>query len=231
MIGRENDDAVSGSPCGRAGGSADAPGGALAFDDAMYPNLKASGSASACPPAGGQPSFDPTSCWGTTQTAPMTPEYKAMFEANLVDQAAGGQGTNATSTCLAPGMPMVHERALADGNHRRCRTPPTSASITSATRAGASTRTGANGPRRSAPASMAIPSATGSIPMAMAATTCWRSRPAASRVRAPTTPAACRCTGTIKSVIKERIYLDKANPNLLHDDITVIDNGLTRPGR
>ena len=31
------------------------------------------------------------------------------------------------------------------------------------------------------------------------------------------------------SVIKERIYLDKANANLLHDEITTIDNALTRP--
>jgi hypothetical protein len=32
-----------------------------------------------------------------------------------------------------------------------------------------------------------------------------------------------------ETVIKERIYLDKANPNLLHDDITTIDHALTRP--
>ena len=31
------------------------------------------------------------------------------------------------------------------------------------------------------------------------------------------------------SVIKERIYLDKADRNLLHDDITVTDSKLTRP--
>ena len=32
-----------------------------------------------------------------------------------------------------------------------------------------------------------------------------------------------------KSVIKERIYLDKTNPNILYDEITVIDTALTRP--
>jgi hypothetical protein len=32
-----------------------------------------------------------------------------------------------------------------------------------------------------------------------------------------------------KTVIKERIYLDKENPNTLWDEITVIDNALTRP--
>jgi hypothetical protein len=32
-----------------------------------------------------------------------------------------------------------------------------------------------------------------------------------------------------QSVIKERIYLDKADHNLMHDEITVIDHALTRP--
>jgi len=32
-----------------------------------------------------------------------------------------------------------------------------------------------------------------------------------------------------QSIFKERIYIDKANPNILHDVTTVIDNALTRP--
>ncbi len=32
-----------------------------------------------------------------------------------------------------------------------------------------------------------------------------------------------------QTVVKERIYLDKADPNMLYDDITVIDHALTRP--
>jgi hypothetical protein len=32
-----------------------------------------------------------------------------------------------------------------------------------------------------------------------------------------------------QSVFKERIYLDKADPNILHDEITVLDHALTRP--
>ena len=31
------------------------------------------------------------------------------------------------------------------------------------------------------------------------------------------------------SIFKERFYLDKANPNILHDEITTIDRALTRP--
>ena len=32
-----------------------------------------------------------------------------------------------------------------------------------------------------------------------------------------------------QSIFKERIYLDKANPNILHNEITVIDHALMRP--
>jgi hypothetical protein len=32
-----------------------------------------------------------------------------------------------------------------------------------------------------------------------------------------------------QSIFKERIYQDKVNPNILHDEITVIDSALTRP--
>jgi len=32
-----------------------------------------------------------------------------------------------------------------------------------------------------------------------------------------------------KTVVKERIYGDKADPNVLYDHITTIDNALTRP--
>ena len=32
-----------------------------------------------------------------------------------------------------------------------------------------------------------------------------------------------------RTIIRERLYLDKANPDRLHDDITVIDNALTHP--
>ena len=63
-----------------------------------------------------------------------------------------------------------------------------------------------------------------------APTTCWRSKPAArSRAPAPTTPPACRSHFDNQSIFKERIYRDKADPNILHDEITVIDHALTRP--
>src|SRR5947208_4753108 len=40
-------------------------------------------------------------------TAPLTQEYRAIFEANLKDQADGGQGTDPTITCIPDGMPRA----------------------------------------------------------------------------------------------------------------------------
>jgi hypothetical protein len=31
------------------------------------------------------------------------------------------------------------------------------------------------------------------------------------------------------TIVKERFFLDKANPNILHGEMTTIDNALTRP--
>src|SRR5262249_46728352 len=55
---------------------------------------------------GGQPSFDPTKPWGRGQQAPLTPEYQAIHEASLADQANGGQGNwQSGARCMPPGMP------------------------------------------------------------------------------------------------------------------------------
>ena len=62
----------------------------------------------------------------------------------------------------------------------------------------------------------------------MAATTCSRSRPATSRparVQIHRTAAARRQPDHRQG----RIYLDKSNPDLLHDEVTTIDHALTRP--
>ena len=39
--------------------------------------------------------------------APLTPEYRKIFEANLKDQADGGHGDTPTVRCLPPGMPRI----------------------------------------------------------------------------------------------------------------------------
>jgi hypothetical protein len=32
-----------------------------------------------------------------------------------------------------------------------------------------------------------------------------------------------------QTIVKERIYIDRNNPNIVHDEVTVIDHALTRP--
>ncbi len=66
------------------------PGGAWAFDDANYPDLKGQWNRQEVP--GIAPSFDPTRRPGLAQQAPLTPEYQKILEASLADQAAGGGG-------------------------------------------------------------------------------------------------------------------------------------------
>jgi hypothetical protein len=77
-------------------------GGAQAWDDAQYPDLKGQWR-----PIGGPMRFDPNKPWGPGQEAPLNAEYQAIFEENLADQAAGGQGYDRDYTCSSPGMPRV----------------------------------------------------------------------------------------------------------------------------
>src|SRR5207302_5327864 len=83
-------------------------GVACALEDAQkYPDWK--GQWNRAPTGVGgqpQPPFDPSKPWGLGQEAPFTPEYQAIYEANLADQAAGGSGLNGAS-CRAHGIPMT----------------------------------------------------------------------------------------------------------------------------
>src|ERR1700694_3921828 len=83
-------------------------GGAQIVDYSKYPNLKGQWNRFIVPGLPGQPSFDQTKPWGFGQEAPLTPEYKAVLEASLADQAKGGQGNFTDgSRCLAYGMPLM----------------------------------------------------------------------------------------------------------------------------
>ena len=78
---------------------------ASAFDDAKYPDLK--GQWVRAEGARGVGRFDPAKPPGRLQEAPLTLEYQAIYEANLADQAHGGQGIDPTYRCLSPGMPRI----------------------------------------------------------------------------------------------------------------------------
>src|SRR5262245_33598917 len=76
---------------------------AQTLDLSKYPDW--SGQWKRPPSAGIQ--WDQTKRPGRDQQPPLTPEYQAIFEASLADQAKGGQGENARVTCTTNGMPRV----------------------------------------------------------------------------------------------------------------------------
>src|SRR5262245_48710810 len=76
---------------------------AQAFDETQYPDWSGQWHR----PPGVSIQWDPTRPLGRGQQAPLTPEYQALFEASLADQAKGGQGEDARFTCIPPGMPRI----------------------------------------------------------------------------------------------------------------------------
>src|SRR5215475_2721595 len=79
--------------------------GARAGDDGKFPDFK--GQWVRAEGARGVGRFDPAKPPGPLQEAPLTAEYQAIYEANLADQARGGQGIDPTYKCLSPGMPRI----------------------------------------------------------------------------------------------------------------------------
>jgi len=75
---------------------------AARYDPARYPDWSGPMRWIATP---GGNRYDPTKPAGRGQQAPLTAEYQAKFEAGLKDQSEGGQGANQTYSCLPGGMP------------------------------------------------------------------------------------------------------------------------------
>src|SRR5258708_14961264 len=73
-----------------------------AVDKSKYPYLSGQWKR----PTGVSNQYD-TSKPRTAEEAPLTPEYQKIFEANLKDQAEGGQGTDPTYICIPDGMPRA----------------------------------------------------------------------------------------------------------------------------
>jgi hypothetical protein len=200
----------------------------FAFDPATYPNLKGQWFGVRGTAGGGQPSFDPVKRWGTTQDAPLTPEYEAIFKANLDDQRAGGQGTNATSTCLAPGMPMVMN---AHSPMEIIVLPETTYIRVDHIR---DTRRRIYTDGRDWPAEIEPTFDGYSIGKWIDTDGDGRFDVLEVETRGFKGPRSYDASGLPlhrdnQSVFKERIYLDKANPNTLYDEVTTIDHALTRP--
>src|SRR5205823_1097424 len=202
-------------------------GGAQADDDAKSPNWRGQWF-TVNPGLGGQViKFDPTKPWGPAQQAPLTPEYQKVLEDSMADQAKGGLGNYPTARCLPGGMP----RMMTFGEHEYVITPETTYILIGGEDHFRRIFTDA----RDWPTDVEPAYAGYSIGRWIDEDGDGRYDVLEVETRGPFKgPRAYDATGLPlhfdnQSIFKERFHLDKADPNILHDEITVIDHALTRP--
>jgi hypothetical protein len=204
-----------------------ASGSAQAADEATYPDWKGKWERFVVRGLPGQPSHDQTKPWGFGQQAPLTPEYKAILEASLADQAKGGLGNFPTTLGRAAGMPNMmmafgplefvvtpHTTYVLIGWHDHYRRIYTD---------------GRDWPKEIEPSFSGY-----SIGRWIDEDGDGRYDVLEVETRGFKGPRAFDETGLPlhvdnQSIFKERIYLDKADPKILHDEITTIDHALTHP--
>jgi hypothetical protein len=159
--------------------------------------------------------------------APLTAEYQAIFEANLRDQEAGGHGDTPTVLCLPPGMPrqmnvydplqivitpeMVHMLMEHVHDSRRIYTD------------------GRPFPKEMEPMFSGY-----SIGKWEDTDSDGRFDTLVVETRGLKGPRTFDSTGipmhkNNQTVVKERLYQDKTRPEILHNEITTIDDALTQP--
>ena len=174
---------------------------------------------------GGNP-WDTTKPMGLRQEAPLTPEYQAVFEASLRDQAKGGQGNSLGASCVLPGMPKVMN--FSDPMEIIIRPKLTYfVPLHYPTR-----RIYTDG--RDWPADE--PASFGGYSLGR-----WTDQDGDGRydlleveTRNFKGPRVFESTGLPlhqdnQTIVKERIYLDRGDKDAIHDEITTIDHALSHP--
>jgi hypothetical protein len=201
---------------------------AQAADDARYPNWKGQWSRFITPGLPGQASHDQTKPWGLGQEAPLTSEARAILAASLADQAQGGLGNFPTARCLPAGMPHM---MMAFGPQEYVITPETTYLLINWDDHGRRIFTDG----RDWPTGIEPSYAGYSIGRWIDEDGSGQFSLLEVETRGPFKgPRAYDASGLPlafdnQSIFKERIHLDKADPKILHDEITVIDHALTRP--
>ena len=203
-------------------------GAAQAADAPKYPNWKGQWSRFNTNHEGQAVKFDPTKPTGPGQQAPLTPEYQKVLEESMADQKAGGIGNYPTARCILGGMPRV----MAPTRQEYIITPETTYILTDLDQWEIRRifTDGRDWPTEGEPSYLGY-----SIGR-------WIDEDGDGvydvlevDTRGPFKgPRAYDHTGLPlhfdnQSTFKERFYLDKADPNILHVEITVFDHALTRP--
>jgi hypothetical protein len=195
---------------------------AAAFDDSIYPAFN--GQWRRAPGVG--IGWDESKPRGLAQQPPLTPEYQKIWEASMADQEAGGQGNDTRITCVSNGMPrlmtiirpleffiypwitlVVYEnniprRLYTDGRDFAKDEEPSFAG----TSIGKWLDTDGDGKYDTLEVET-------------------------RNFKGPRNyeDSGLPLHADNQSVIKERLFLDKGNPNILHNEITTYDHALTRP--
>ena len=175
----------------------------------------------------GAGNFDPSKPAGLGQQAPLTPEYQAIFAASVADQAAGGQGNDPMARCIPPGMPRM---MIVYGLGMEFVITGDTTYILFGEPMNQLRRIYTDG--RAWPARI-VPTLSGySIGH-------WEAGDAGAPVllaetRGMRDPRSYDSSGMPfhadgQTVVFERIYLDSAKPNIMYDEMTVLDHALTRP--
>ncbi|HEY6259193.1 MAG TPA: hypothetical protein VIY51_25730 [Xanthobacteraceae bacterium] len=194
---------------------------AFAFDESKFPAWRGQWQKI------GGIQWDPSKKLGRDEAPPLKPQYQALFEASLADQATGGQGLDPTFTCIPPGMPRAMTVVFPmeviimpdttyiiieyDNQVRRIYTD------------------GRAWPKDAEPAFAGY-----SIGQWSDADANGRFNTLEVETRGFKGPRTFDASGIPlhednQTIVKERIYLDKADSDVLHDEVTTIDNALTHP--
>ncbi len=196
--------------------------------DAKYPDWKGQWLRERVPGIPGQPSFDPHKPWGKGQEAPLTPEYQAILEANLKSQSEGAFFDWRGANCLGFGMPLI---TYGFQPTEFIITPETTYILIDWVEHTRRIYTdGRDWPKELEPTLVGY-----SIGKWIDEDGDGRYDVLEVETRGPFKgPRHYDAAGVPlhhdnESVFKERIYLDRTDPNILHDQITVFDHALTRP--
>jgi hypothetical protein len=195
---------------------------AQAFDESKYPNWKGQWVR-----VGGGGQWDPSKPPVRGQEPPITEEYRAIWEKNIAEARAGGQYYNTQVRCIYSGMPrmmfayepmevivlpeITYIAITFNNEFRRIYTD------------------GRDFPKDEDPSFAGYSigkwideDGDGKYDVLEVET---------RNLKGPRIfdPSGIPMHEDNKTVVKERIYQDKANPNILRDQITTIDNALTKP--
>jgi hypothetical protein len=196
--------------------------GARAFDQATFPDWKGQW----VQVGAGNPAWD-TTLPGAGEQALLTPEYQAVFTASIQAEADGGPSVDPTSRCIPAGMPRLMMAVLP----MEIVITPGMTYFMFAT-LDSLRRIYTDG--RSFPADIE-PSFVGT------SIGHWQDTDGDGRfdtliieTRAIRGPHTYDASGIPfhkdgKAVVTEKVYADKIDPNILHDEITTSDHALTRP--